>query len=809
MLQDIRYSFRSLRHSNGFTTFAVLSLALGIGGTMAVFSLVNATLIAALPFDDPSRLYLGYETVGDRLGGVSYPNFLDWCKQTTSFSGLAAAASSEYSITLGLGTERLNGELISPDYFALLGAKPQFGRVFNESEGTVPGSGPLVVISDGLWRDRFGSDPTAVGRTLRVNGAPFTVIGVMRPGFRGISDESQFWIPVTMHETLFPELGRDSFISERGIHWLQVLARLKPGATPDHARIEVDAVASRIAREFPNANAERGARIVPLADSFTGNSRAGLLLLLGTAAFVMLIAAANITSLALVRIAARERELAVRLSLGATRGRLLTQSLIEGIMLASAGGAAGLLVSMWAAELLRKVLPFTLPSFAAASFDWRSLAFMSAVVLFIGSSIGLLPTWSLLRQNRLRSAIHDGSRGNTSGSQRLRRIFVAVETALAFTLLIGAGLMLRSLLQLSTVDLGFRPDRVLSMRFQLPGPELKGDARQAFAQRLAERVESVPGVESAAINLSDPLVWGGLQRGFEIDGQQDLPPSRQTGVYFQEVSPKLFSTMGISLIRGRDFTVQDDSHGPAVAIVSESFARKFYPGQDPMGKRLKYSAKGAPWMTIVGIAADTRFRSVRQMPGIESVVYAPVLQSAVIIDLSLIVRAKADPASLIPSLRRTIEDYRSGTPIYHVATMEQRLRDQNSRTRSYMILLGAFAVLAFAMAALGIYGVMAYLVAQRTREIGVRIALGARAGNIVALIVRQAFALVVAGLGAGTALAWILSRWLAGELYQVKGTDPVTYAVAAALLGAVGAIASYVPARRALGIDPLSALRHE
>jgi predicted permease len=811
-VQDVRHGLRMLRKSPGFTAVAVLTLALGIGANTAIFSVVNGVLLRPLPFKSSARLVSLRESVEkDRVNPVAYPNYLDWRAASQSLEEMSAYTDAEFILNTKDATDRIFGEQVTPSYFPLLGVTAAQGRTFLPEENEKPLANPVAIISYGLWQRNYGSDPEVVGKTVRLNNFDFTIVGVLPLGFRGLSDESDAWIPFMMHDAAWPETAKFHFVLSRDTHWVKVVARLKPRVSLDAARAEMETIQARLVNAYPKENKDRGVLVFGTAERLASGLRAPLLLLLGAVGFVLLIACANVANLLLTRATSREREFAVRLALGAGRARLIRQLIIESLVLTIAGAAAGLLSASWGLKFLVSVLPVTFPTFLHVGVDRTVLLFTAALAIATGVLLGLLPGWNTVRGN-LSEPLKEGAKG-TGGSRqrRLSSILVVSEIAMTLILMIGAGLLLKSLSRMLTADLGFRADHLLTMRFYVPSRNFQGDAKNRFGPDLAQHLESVPGVESAAVTFIDPFVWGGFQRGFTIDGRKLVTNAEADTVYYQECGPNYFRTMGIRLVAGRDFTVHDSLTAPRVVIVSESFARRFWPGQDPLGKRLKYGPSDSryDWMQIVGVVRDIKYRSIRQEADDQAVLYGSLLQSEVIINMSVLVRTKSDPAQMIPTLRHVIQEYASDVPVYNIATIGERMRDDAGETRSYALLLSLFAALALLLAAVGIYGVLSYWVAKRTHEIGIRMALGARVPDVLRLVVGEGMRLVLGGVLLGLLGALAITRALRTLLFDVRAMDPVVFASLALALAGIALVACWLPARRAMRMDPMVALRYE
>ena len=811
-LQDLRYAIRLLRKSPGFTAVAVLTLALGIGANAAIFSVVRGVLLQRLPFPSADRLIQLRESVGPaRTNPVSYPNFLDWKAQSHSFEQMTAYTDAEFVVNLADKSEQVLGETVADGYFATLGVRAALGRTFLSEESTIPGSRAVAVIGYGYWQRVFGSDPNIVGKSLRLNGVNFTIIGVAPRGFRGFSDSAEIWAPLAMRDALWPQAAQFHFLESRDVHFLRVLGLLKPDVSPAAALADINTIAANLRKSYPRENTERGVLLLSAREQFVGGVKEPLLVLLGAVGLVLLIACVNVVNLVLSRTISRNRELAVRLSLGASRRRLLRQLLTESLLLALTGAAAGLALASWGLDALVRALPMTLPSFAGIHLDGLVLLFTSALAIGSGVLVGILPALGTSRI-ALAESLKEGAKASMSArGRRLGSILVSAEVAVSLILLIGAGLLLQSVVRMLTGDPGFRADHLVTMRFYVPDRPFQGDGRNRFGPNLAENIGTVPGVQSAAVTFIDPFLWSGFSRGYTVEGHVALTRAETDQITYQEVGPNFFQTMRIPLQAGREFTMRDDLAAPRRVMVNQAFANRYWPGQNPLGKRMKYGAadSDSPWMEVIGVAANTKFESLRQIADTSAVVYGPLLQSQVIMNMNLVVRTQGEPAAMIAAIRDAVQRFDSEVAVYHISTLTERMRESAAEARSYAILLALFALLALALAVIGIYGVISYWVTQRTQEMGIRMALGARSRDVLGLVLGTGLRLTVAGIAAGVLGAFALTRALKSMLFGVTASDPATFLEVSGLLLVVGLLACYIPARRATQVDPLVALRYE
>ena len=808
--KDLQYAARVLLKSKGFTAVAVLAVALGVGANTAIFSVVNAVLLRPLNYRDPSQLVLinhNYQKL-DLKASVSSSGYAYYRDNARSFSDMAAATSWSVNLTGEGEPERLQGITATPNLFALLGADAAEGRTFTAEEGQV-GNNKVVVLGNAFWRRRFGG-VAVVGKTLMLNGEPYTVVGVMPPavefGREWSGQAPDLWSPLAFTpQQLDPNSGLTS-------EYLGVLARLKPEVSRAQAQAELDSIAADLRRQYmPGADASNwGLLLTPFDEFVVGKIRTPLLILLGAVAFVLLISCANVANLMLARAAVRQKEIAVRTALGASRWRVVRQLLTESVLLSLAGGGVGLLLAMWGVDLLLKLNEHKIPRATEVGLDSRVLLFTLGVSVLTGVVFGLVPAFQTSGAN-LHDTLKEGGRSGQLGVRKgLRNVLVVVEMAFAVVLLVGAGLLIRSFVELQRVNPGFRPEGVLAMQVSLPSNRYKeGAQRAAFDRQVLEEVRGVAGVRSAATITTLPMSGWNQSGSFRIEGRQVAPNESSPHGDRWMASEDYFQTMGIPLVRGRYFDARDTAEAPGVAIVSEALARKYWPDEDPVGKRITFEggAQQPRYREIVGVVGHVRNESL-EGDG-RGQYYVPYAQRPNNADLFLVVRADGDPAALAPAVRARIASVDKDLPVYKVTTMEKLVSDSLSQRRFSMFLFGVFAALAMALAVVGLYGVMSYGVAQRTHEIGLRMALGAQGRDVLRMVVGQGMALVAVGLGVGLLGAFLLTRLMVSLLYGVSAADPLTYAGIALLLAAVALLASYIPARRATKVDPMVALRYE
>jgi len=803
-LQDLRYAARILWKNPGFTAVAVIALALGIGANTAIFSVVNTVLLRPLPYKDPEQLVMVWEDAsrhGYPRDTPAAANFVDWRDQNSVFSGMAAVEDGNFNLTGTGDPERLKGRRVSANLFPLLGVDPQLGRVFTAAEDQ-PGAQGVVVLSHRLWQRRFGGDPAIIGKTLTLNDEIHTVVGVMPARFKFPENDDELWVPIAL-------TAQEA--ANRNRHYLEVVARLKPGVTLAQAQSEMTTIGARLQQQYPESNTDLGVAVTSLQEHLVGDIKPALLILLGAVGLVLLIACANVANLLLARAAIRQKEIALRVALGARRWRLLRQFLTESVLLATLGGILGLAIAYAGLLLLGSFIPENISQAREISLDLKVLGFTLLVSLLTGFIFGLAPAIQALRMNQSET-LKEGGRDSVTGrsGKRLRGLLVTAEVAVSLVLLIAAGLLINSFLRLRNIDPGFKVDHLLTMKIELPQPKYEAfERRSAFYTDLVQRVQSLPGVQSAAVTTNLPLYRQGNSTSARLEGKPDPPPGQELIVVTRFISPAYFETMSIPLLGGRQFTDRDTETTPNVAVISETMARRFWPGENAIGKRLSFGRvrTDADWIQVIGIVKDVRQFELNAEPRPQ--VYMSYRQGDFFPPDDLVVKTDVEPASMAAAVRKAVWEIDKDQPVSNIKTMEEILAGSIARQRFSMLLLGVFAGVALLLAAVGIYGVMSYSVAQRTHEIGIRMALGAQTGAVLKLAVGYGLKLVFAGVLIGLVAAFALTRLMSTLLFGVTPTDPATFALISLLLVGVAAVASYIPARRATKVDPLVALRYE
>jgi putative ABC transport system permease protein len=800
--QDVLYALRRLRRAPGFTLVATATLALGIGANSAIFSVVHAVLLKPLPFAEPERLVRVAQVWEGKPVVYSPENFLDVAAQTQSLESLAAIDGGGSTLTSGGAPERIEGAGVSASFFDLLRVRPLHGRGFQHGENE-PGESKVVVLGHGLWTRRFAADPGIVGQSVQLNREPYVVVGVAPAGF-SYPEAAELWTPI--------EYDAAFRTKSRGAWYLEVIGRLRPGVSVESARQELGTIAARLAQQYPDMDEGVGGTVISLQEATVGDVRPALLVLLGAVGLVLLIACVNVANLLLARVAARESELAVRTALGAGRRRLLRQLLTESVLLAVLGGATGILLAWLSLDALLGLQPEGVPRLAEVRVDRVVVAFAVLLSLLTGFLFGVFPALHSTRRVTAQ-ALREGGRGllGNRGS-RLRGGLVVGQMAFAMMLLAGAGLLIRSFAQLRHVDPGFATENALTFRISLPESVYsKEPQRAAFFDDLLTRLAALPGAHSVGGVAGLPLGGTRFNLSFAVEGRPPLPPAQQPSMEVRVVTADYFETMGIPIKRGRAFQEGDRDGSPQVVVLSEAAVRRYFPGEEPLGKRITVGwgrPEGKPKAggEVVGIVGDVKDRGLAEQTPPE--IYIPHAQLPTE-TLDVVVRTSVSPLSLVSSARSVVHELDSELPVARIRTLDDVVARSISEPRFYMLLLGAFAGVALLLAALGIFGVMSYAVVERSREIGIRLALGALPADVLDAVLRKALLLTLAGVGAGLAGAIALSRALAHLLFNLSPTDPTTLVETAALLTAVALLASYLPARQATRVDPLIALRSE
>jgi putative ABC transport system permease protein len=806
LIQDFRYAIRSLLKAPGFLLVTLLTLALGIGANTAIFSVVNAVLLRALPFRDPDQLVLVREVFGGtEQGSVSGPNFVDWKQRNHSFSGMTTWRGINLALVGAGEPEEIRAVTADADYFKVMGVDPILGRGFLPGEDQ--GRATVVVLSETLWRSRFGADSGILGRTISLSGQPYTVVGVA-PTSVGYPGPVAAWLPLGYG--LGHSASRDS-------HSYDVVARLRPGVTVARAQEDVARIARALEHEYPASNSNRSAVVIPLTDDAVGTVRTALLLLTGAVGLVLLIACANVANLFLARAATRQREHAVRAALGAGQWRLTRQLLVEAVTLSLLGGLLGLLLASWAIDLLLALQPRGIPRLKEVGIDTPVLMFTLLISLAVGIGFGLVPALTMARQDPAESLRGEG-RGPGTGRHRTRfRSALAIaQVSLALILLVGAALLITSVRQLSSVVLGFRPQGAMTFQLSIAGAKYADSrAQQAYIDRIIDRLRTIPGVEAVGSVFFLPLGDGFTSGDISVEGRPAAPPGREQYAGYRIVSGDFLGALGVTVERGRSLTPADRAGAPLVAVVNEALVRKLFPGQNPIGQRLTFgSPDSAEWRQIVGVVANVRQTGLTDPPMPELYVPADQLSSDLwtvfmTIPVSFVIRSHVSPTTLGPAIKTAVREVDPDQPLSRLQEAGELLQNATARERFNMSLLTLFGILALVLATVGVYGVMAYGVTQRTRELGIRLALGARASSVQAMVLRQGLGLTGVGLALGLVGALALSRLLTTLLYGVSPTDPGVLTFSVLVLALVSIVACLIPAVRATKVDPIEALRSE
>jgi putative ABC transport system permease protein len=806
MLTDLRYALRGLLKKPLFAALSILTLALGIGANAAIFSVVNGVLLRPLPYPHPERLMMVWiynPRQGFDKDVAPYLTFADWRGQSRSFEQLAAYSGASVSLTGAGDPAQLRGARVTPSFFVTMNVHPALGRWFTEQDAT-PGHERVVMLEHGLWERRFGSDRAIVGRTIQLSGRPYEVMGVMPAGFQ-YPDDATLWLP------LAPVEPYKQIMESRGSFWLNVIGRLRAGTTQAAAQTEMDTIARRLEQQYPDSNGGQGVRLTALHDEIVGDVRRALLVLLGAVGCVLLIACANVANLLLTRATARHKEIAIRTALGAARLRIVRQLLTESLVLALAGAAAGLLLATWGVAALQEAAPTNIPRLTSITIDLPVLLFTLIVALATGLVFGVAPAWQSASASQS-EALKEGGRSGGEGARgrRVRNALAVVEVAVALVLLVGAGLLARSFAAIARTDLGFNPHNVLALTIELPRQKYGDDQRIVqFYQQLNDRLSALPGVRSVGIGSS--VLLGRLPGSstLAVEGRPVARDAVNIPVPYDTVTNGYFATLGIPLTRGRLFGPEDTATAPTRVLVNEAFVRRFFPSEEPIGKRVTFNNPqdtNIQWLTIAGVVADTR------RGGIDRPLWAELyfsLRQAPDSRLTVLVRTAGDPIAVARAAQEQVWAIDPGQPVASVRTLDELVARVQANRRFTMMMLGVFALVALTLAAVGIYGVIAYSTAQRTQEIGIRVALGAARADVLRMVLSDGLRIAVLGSVIGIGVAAAMSRLLSGLLFGVSPHDPVTFLALPPALLIVAALASWLPARRALAVEPITALRAE
>ena len=801
MIQDLRFGLRMLLKRPGFTLIAVLTLSLGIGANTAIFSIVNALLLRPLPFPESERLVFLSEKSqeGERMD-VAYPNFADWRERAQTFIGMATEYTSSFILSGVEKPARLEGRIGNWNFFQLLGVNPELGRLFNESDDRY-GAPRTVMLSHEVWQARFGGEPGIIGNAISLDDQSYTVIGILPRGFEYL-ERADLFVPIGHF------LGPDAPLGNRGnTTFLHGLARLKPGVTLAQANNEMDRLGQQLALEYPAVNAGKSAKAESLHDVMSESVRQSLWVLFGAVGFILLIACINVANLMLVRAAERHKELAVRIALGAGRLRIVRQVLTESLLISSLGGVCGVLLGQWMLQGLLAMAPPEIPRLSSVGLNTSVLLFALGIAVATSLLCGFLPALQSSKAD-LQTALKEGGRSATGvGREGMRKGLLIAEVSLSLVLLVGAGLLVRSMHRVLHVDLGFNADNLLTMRVRLPDGRYDSDRRRIFYDECLERVAAVPGVRSAALTYSLPIRgsnWGSFFYAADkpVPSRVDLPISD-----YIPVSRNYFETMGMHLLRGRAINAADTEEAAPVVVVNETLARRIWPGEDAVGKRLKqgYPEKTGPWREVVGVVNDVKFEGAERPTAMQT--YMPYTQESRP-SVGVVIRTD-NPLSVAASVEEAIHSIDRDLPISSILTMDQLIGISLAQRRLVLVLLASFAVLAAVLSAVGIYGVISYAVRQRTHELGIRMALGAQVGDVLKMIITQGLKLAAIGVALGLGAAWAMTRWMESLLFDVRPQDPLTFGAIAVALLLIALVACWIPARRATKVDPMTALRHE
>jgi putative ABC transport system permease protein len=798
LIKDVRYGVRMLAQRPGFTAVAVLTLAIGIGANTAIFSVVNALLIRPLPFHQSEQLVIAFaKTSQDARDWIAYPDLQDFRSQNNLFTEMSAIVPQSINLTAVDEPTRVRGGFVSASFFKVLGVEPKLGRGFLPGEDE-PGAERVVVVNYGLWQTRYGGDTTLIGKTMTLNGEVFTIVGIMPEGFRFPLDEMEVWIPFQHYP---------NYSLERKTPSAAVVARVKSGVSIEQARAEIDAIAGALARQYPDTNADRGVTITRFQEFLVEAIRPSLMILLSAVGLVLLIACANVANLLLARAIARQKEIALRAALGASRLRIVRQLLTETVMLSTAGGALGLLLGVLGVKLLVSISPGGLPMGATAGLDTKVLAFTLGLSMLTGLVFGLAPALKFSSPDLI-EALKEGGRssGEVTGRARLRSILVVSQIAIALVLLIGSGLMIKSIIKLVDVDPGFRPERLLTLEYRLPRNKYPKPAGQTeFHRRVVEQIRALAGVESAGAVRGLPLSGNGGSTSFVLPDRAEPPAGSEYRAQFNTSDIYYFETLGVPLLKGRAFTEQDTAESTPVVLINKTMAERYWPNDDPIGKQVSF-LEPKKTATIIGVIGDVKQFGLDDETA--SQIYAPFAQAPFIF-ATLAIRTQTDPMSMAGAVRSAVWSVDKDQPMWKIRTMESLMENSVGQRRFIMYLLAGFSTLAMLLAAIGIYGVLAYSVTQRRHEIGVRMALGAERRDIFKIVVGQGMILTSIGIAVGLAAAFGVTRFLSSLLFGVDPQDMLTFAALSLLLALVALLACFIPARRATRVDPMVALRYE
>jgi putative ABC transport system permease protein len=808
LFQDVRYGLRTLLKKPGFTAIAILTLALGIGANTAIFTVVNSVLLQALPFHEPDRLMTLWEknlSRGQVHGSAGAADFNDWKNRNRSFTTLAAYFNWNFNLTDVDEPRRIQAALVTEDFFQLLGVNPELGRTL-DSEYFKEGNDNVVVLSHNFWRSYFGSTPNIIGQSITLNNASLKVVGVMPPNFRFPESEIEMWSPFILTAR---------HLQTREGRFLKVIGRLKPDVSVAQAQTDLSSIAGELAEQFPDTNSDLSINLIPLHEELTGKARTPLLILLGTVGLVLLIACANVGNLLLVRAASRQKEIAIRLALGASRSRIIAQLLTESLLLAIAGGMVGLLLALWGRDLLITFSPGNIPRLDEIGIDIKVLIFTLLTSFLAAVIFGLLPALQVSKPD-INVALKKEGRGSTGGLRnQLRYSLVIAEVAIGVVILIGAGLLIKSFAKLQSIDSGFNAERIVSMSLMLPLSKYPDSQKQiTFFEQALERIRTLPGVVATGAIQDLPLKQSSagevnsMKMNFNIEGASPKQSGEALETAFRIITPDYFHTMTIPLIKGREFTPQDNVNTLPVILINQTMAERFWANDDPIGKRIRLGEPNSPFYSIIGVVADVKHMGLEAEEGL--VIYQPLAQKPEWLRwMTIVTRTNAEPLNLVAAIQGAIHQVDKNQPIYDIATMEQVLSKSVARPRFSTLLMSLFAFLAIALAAIGIFGVISYTVTERTQEIGIRLALGAQRRDVSKLVVGHGMRPVLIGLVLGLIASGLLTHLMKTLLFNISPTDPFTFFSVALIVMLVALVACYIPARRATRVDPMVALRYE